>query len=329
MATTKAIDVSHWQGSIDWKRVKAAGYNIAIIKVSGGDAGLYFDSRAAANYKNAKAAGLAVGMYHFAGKHGAVIEADHFIKAVSPIAENDVLVLDWEKSNKPSAAEDQWCADFINRVKSKLGVTPMVYMNTSSENYISWVRTRATNAGLWIADYRYTASQNVPIKHWPFYFIHQFTSSGKVPGITGNVDLDSVKGTVDTFKKYGYHKPAPKPEPKPTPKPVVTTKTVTETKLIDFEKVTVTDNMVEEGKSFVSVPGVPGVMTYTYKVTYTDGKETKRELTSQAVTKKPVNEVTTVGTKSKEDQSQDDRLSALEKFMQAVKDLFAKIGIKF
>jgi GH25 family lysozyme M1 (1,4-beta-N-acetylmuramidase) len=288
MATTKAIDVSRHQGTIDWKRVKAAGYQIALVKMTGGDDGLYTDSKAYANYKGAKAAGLAVGMYHFAGKNSAIAEADKFIGACSPIAENDVLVLDWEWG-KPSSTADQWCADFINRVKSKLKVTPMIYMNTSSENYISWTKTRATNAGLWVADYRsaYKPPNKPPIKHWPFFFIHQYSSSGSVPGISGNVDLNVVYGTVSTFNKYGYHKAVA---------PVVTTKTVTEQIAIPYTTVERQDATLTLGKRVVSVQGKSGLRTKTYTVTYTDGKETKRVLVSDKVTTSPTTEVILVGT---------------------------------
>ena len=65
---TKGIDVSHWQGTIDWNKVKAAGIEFAIIKAGGSDAGTYTDSKWEANYKGAKAAGIPIGAYYFVGK---------------------------------------------------------------------------------------------------------------------------------------------------------------------------------------------------------------------------------------------------------------------
>ena len=53
--TRKGIDVSHWQGTIDWNKVKKAGIEFAIIKAGGSDAGFYTDSKWEANYKGAKA----------------------------------------------------------------------------------------------------------------------------------------------------------------------------------------------------------------------------------------------------------------------------------
>ena len=63
----KGIDVSHWQGSIDWGKVKATGISFAIIKAGGSDDGFYTDSKWEANYKGAKASGIAVGAYYFVG----------------------------------------------------------------------------------------------------------------------------------------------------------------------------------------------------------------------------------------------------------------------
>ena len=64
----KGIDVSHWQGNIDWNKVKKAGIEFAIIKAGGSDAGFYTDSKWEANYKGAKAAGIPIGAYYFVGK---------------------------------------------------------------------------------------------------------------------------------------------------------------------------------------------------------------------------------------------------------------------
>src|SRR4051812_45665718 len=96
MSFIKAIDVSTYQGNIDWKAVKASGIQIAIIKMGGADAGLYTDSKANQNYYGAKAAGLAVGCYYFAGPGSAANQADHFVSLCSPLEKDDVLVLDWE-----------------------------------------------------------------------------------------------------------------------------------------------------------------------------------------------------------------------------------------
>ena len=67
MSEFRGIDVSHWQGAIDWAKVRAAGIQFAIIKAGGSDAGFYTDPRWEENYRGAKANGIAVGAYYFVG----------------------------------------------------------------------------------------------------------------------------------------------------------------------------------------------------------------------------------------------------------------------
>lgn len=75
MSEFRGIDVSHWQGAIDWTKVKASGIQFAIIKAGGSDAGFYTDPRWEENYKGAKDNGIAVGAYYFVGP-GCISSAD-------------------------------------------------------------------------------------------------------------------------------------------------------------------------------------------------------------------------------------------------------------
>ena len=75
MSEYRGIDISHWQGAIDWAKVKAASIQFAIIKSGGSDAGFYTDPRWEENYKGAKANGIAVGAYYFVGP-GCISVAD-------------------------------------------------------------------------------------------------------------------------------------------------------------------------------------------------------------------------------------------------------------
>lgn len=213
MAETRAIDVSRWQGIIDWRQVKASGIDIAIIKMSGGDDGLYVDSRANANYYGAVGAGIAVGMYHFAGGTDPIAEADYYIQACSPLAEDDVLVLDWEVQHSNPV---EWCRQFTQRCIDRTGVAPLLYINGSTWNAYDWSPVTAI-CGVYVAWYDRSPEDNLPVPG--MYVMHQYSSTGSVPGISGNVDLDMFFGTVEQFKKYGYHAPTPTPEPAPTPVP--------------------------------------------------------------------------------------------------------------
>lgn len=215
MSFIKALDVSQWQRAINWPAVKSAGYEIAVIKVSGSDAGDYVDSRAGVNYDGARNAGLAFGTYHFAGGTDPRHEAEYFVNICSPLDENQVLVLDWEVRHADPVG---WCNAFVDRVHELTGIWPIVYMNGSTRNSYNW-DVVAAKCGIWIAWYDRDPNQDLPVKGT--YIMHQYTSGGSVPGIAGRVDLDAWYGTVEQWNKYGYHKPVTPPTPPvEPPKPV-------------------------------------------------------------------------------------------------------------
>jgi len=209
-------DVSEYQGVINWSQVPAP---IAMMKVSDGSS--YFDKQANHNYYAAKAAGKAVGMYHFAEGGDPFAEALHFIQAVSPLEEFDVLALDWEVQHADPVA---WVQTFMSTVHDRTGVWPLLYINLATLNAYNWGPV-LLNCGLWIADWAVPPQGTIPTSH--VYVMQQYTDAGTIPGIAGRVDEDSWFGTVDQFKEYGYHapqqpNPQPSPAPEPTPEPAPT-----------------------------------------------------------------------------------------------------------
>ncbi|GAC1499128.1 MAG: hypothetical protein NVS1B10_01550 [Candidatus Saccharimonadales bacterium] len=214
MSFIHALDVSQYQGNIDWNAVRNAGYEIAIIKVSGGDNGTYVDTKAGANYAGARAAGLAVGTYHFAGGTDPVHEAEYFVNVCSPVDPQQVLVLDWEVQHPDPVG---WCTTFVNRVHELTSVWPLVYFNGSTWNGHDWSRV-TNNCGVWVAWYGQDPNVDLPVHGT--YVMHQYTSDGAVPGIAGRVDLDAWYGSVEQFKMYGLQTTAPAPVV--TPPPIVT-----------------------------------------------------------------------------------------------------------
>lgn len=219
MSWPNAVDVSQWQGNINWSDVDVP---IAIIKMSGGDVGLYTDSKANQNYYGAKAAGKAVGGYHFAGGGDPENEADFFIACMSPLEKDDVLILDWEIDHPDPVG---WCVRFIQRCKDRAGVTPIFYTNQNRVVTHNWQAVVDQNVGLWVAHYGLSPDENMNVGAWPTYIMHQYTSNGSVSGIAGRVDLDAWFGSVDQFRRYGFQPfagslPAPTPEPVPPLLPV-------------------------------------------------------------------------------------------------------------
>lgn len=203
MAWTKAKDISRYQGA--WQDT---GEPIVLIKMSGGDAGLYMDSNAASNYELAVKAGKAVGGYHFGGGVlSSAAEAAYFLKAMSPLAENDVYALDVEAhlASRPDVVA--WVQGFVNYVHDHIGVWPLVYMNLSTLQAHDWTAV-LKNCGLWLADWAVSPDANIPTH---YTYVMQQYSDGP------NYDHDAFFGMVDRFKAYGYHaQHAPVSSPTPT-----------------------------------------------------------------------------------------------------------------
>lgn len=221
----KGIDVSRWQGVIDWDKVKSGDTKFAIIKSSGGDSGLYPDGQFTRNKAEARRVGLSHGFYHFAGGvHDPVEEADHFVNTVGDLQAGENLVLDWEV---PHANPVEWCRKFAQRVIDRVGIPPLIYMNLSTVRAHDWKPLVDLNCGLWVAawgnnDQVPAESEQPGSGQWPFWAIWQYSSNGIVDGISGRVDLDLFNGDVEAFEKYGVkgEKPVtPAPTPPPAPQP--------------------------------------------------------------------------------------------------------------
>jgi lysozyme len=216
MATYYGIDISRHQGKIDWAAV-AKGQKFAFIKATGSDDGLYVDSQFKVNQAGARKAKLRRGYYHFGGGASATAEADYFCKTVGTLQPGEIVVLDAEYKN---ALNPAWCKQWLDRVQSRLGVKPLIYMSRARLFEKDWSAVSKADYGLWVADYTKTPAENVPLKYWRFYAFHQFTSSGKVAGVTGNVDRDAFfAASITVFDKYGKAAPKPVPAPKPAPAP--------------------------------------------------------------------------------------------------------------
>lgn len=220
MGTFGGADISMWQGWIVWDQFEPAT-NFVFIKATGGDNGLYTDSKFYFNRDEARRKGLYRGFYHFAGGGDPVVEADYLIDKVGPLQTGECLMLDWEilYLNPP-----EWCRAFVQRLIDRLGFKPVFYTNQNRIMTINFQVLADLGCSLFVAHYGYTQNQNVPIKWWSFYTFHQTGSSGSFPGITGNVDVDwFFANQMSDMAKLGAPAPViPQPTPTPVPVPVPT-----------------------------------------------------------------------------------------------------------
>ena len=209
----EGIDVSHWQGTIDWTKVAAAGKKFAIIKAT--ESTNYIDPMYATNHAAAKAAGLWTGAYHFAqpstNANDAVLEADYFAAHVNLGAGDLIPALDLEVSGGLTVAALQaWVMSFMNEVTTKVFVRPMIYTSPSFWGKYMGNTTALADAGyttLWIAHWGVT-SPTVPANNWGGHgwTFWQYTSDGVVPGIAGRVDLDRYNGADLTPQAFSVFK---------------------------------------------------------------------------------------------------------------------------
>lgn len=187
----EGIDVSDWQGYIDYNQVKNAGIDIVYIKASQGSniKDPYFDI----NYENAKANGLKVGFYHFltaTNIEEAERQARFFSSIISGKQADCKLALDYEQFNGVGTEQiNQIALAFIQKVKELTKKQVLIYSDLyNSERTFS--QELASQGELWIAYYGdYRNLQNINAS-WDTFIGVQYTDRGSIPGIRGYVDRD-------------------------------------------------------------------------------------------------------------------------------------------
>jgi lysozyme len=216
-AGTKAmgIDVSRFQGPIDWPTVATAGgIRFAFVQASRGSgldctvkpAQCGADPYFASNRVAAESNGIRVGAYHRAFAAGgtadlaradAIAEADVFLGAVGSLQSGELIpVLDVETpfSGMTATSLRTWIRVWVKRVSNRLGRKPMIYTNASSwgatGNTLEFAKAKYP---LWVAEWG-VSKPSVPASNWAGhgYSAWQYSSSGSVPGISGNVDQDRL-----------------------------------------------------------------------------------------------------------------------------------------
>lgn len=186
----KGIDVSAWQGFIDWEKVKATGIHFAIIKAGGSDDGIYTDSKFERNYSECKRVGMPVGAYWFVGggfttKADGEADADRFLKLLRGKQFEYPVYLDLEPPLKPANRKYNTDAAiaFCEKLE-KAGYYVGVYGSTYSTFQSLVDDSRLTSYAHWVAQYANSCT------YWDNYGIWQYTSDGYVNGIGGRCDMN-------------------------------------------------------------------------------------------------------------------------------------------
>ena len=191
-AATAGIDVSKYQGAINWSAVAASGISFAFIKAGSTNKGMdpYFVS----NVQGAQAAGVRTGVYIYSyatTPEQAAAEAELLLQWIEPYNINFPVAIDIE-DNVQKGLDAGTCTAIANTfcsIVSQAGYTPIVYTYT---NFYKSHFTSGLAYDKWIAQY---ADHN----DTPGWAIWQYSSSGSVPGIAGRVDMNTAAKDYTAF----------------------------------------------------------------------------------------------------------------------------------
>ena len=191
------VDVSSFQGVIDWEKVRASGIRFAMIRLGFrgyGQAGnMVEDEYARRNLEGAKKAGLEVGAYFFS-QATSIDEVDDeiffFMKTLGDFELTMPIVLDWEHVGVETARTNNVDAETLTAMQKHFcktmvdfGYDPMVYFNWHLADNTLYL-SELEEYPFWLALYQDRMTYPFRVEMW------QYTCTGRVPGIQGDVDID-------------------------------------------------------------------------------------------------------------------------------------------
>ena len=194
----RGIDVSHYQGTVYWPGVFAAGIQFAFAKATEGLT--WVDPQLATNWPAMKAAGLLRGAYHFyEPADDPASQAQHFLSTVKLEPGDLPAVLDVEINGGVSDGQ-LWSgvSTWLQVVQAATGRQPIVYTAPGFWNGNS-PDLALTCHPLWLADY---ASEPTLPKGWSTWQFWQHSQTGTVPGVSASVDLNLFNGTVQQLHEW-------------------------------------------------------------------------------------------------------------------------------
>ena len=189
------VDVSEYQGDIDWAQVKEAGMDFAFIRCGYrgySQGGIHTDENAAENLRSAKEAGLDVGVYFYSQATSIEEAAEEALFCVRFLDGQELdlpIVFDWEYVSQEARTGDitgqtlTRCAQVFCETVEKSGYEGMVYFNPSIARTLLDL-TELEDYPFWLAMYTEEMDYPYAVEFW------QYTETGTVPGIAGDVDIN-------------------------------------------------------------------------------------------------------------------------------------------
>ncbi len=208
------LDVSHWQGTINWNQVANAGYVFTFAKGTEGVG--WTDVKFFYNMDAGNDAGVMMGVYHFARPdlgNSAAAEANYFLSVAGDYLESGYLrpVLDLEVGTSlGKTALSAWVVEWMETVENRTGISPLLYANPNYVNY--YLNESVTEYDLWIAHWTCEPEPSFYYPNtgsWHDWAFWQYSgpggcgdNAGYVPGITTNIDLNIFNGVEAGLQEY-------------------------------------------------------------------------------------------------------------------------------
>jgi lysozyme len=197
------VDVSRWQGEIDWEKLRSQGANFVYIKAT--DGGDHLDPMFKKNWRRAHEAGLKRGAYHFfywcrtAGE-----QADWFIRNVPKVegALPPVIDVEWNGESRCSQRISrkrvlEKMQVFMDKLERHYGQRPIIY--TAPDFYRDNLRGEFQDYPFWLRSVAAHPSKVYPGRKWLFW---QYSGSGLSHGVSEKIDLNAFHGSVDQWHDW-------------------------------------------------------------------------------------------------------------------------------
>ena len=197
------VDVSRWQGDIDWMKLRTQGANFAFIKAT--DGGDHLDPMFQKNWRKAKEAGIKRGAYHFFyWCRVASSQAEWFIRNVPKDPDALPPVIDAEYNGESSCKKRLTRAQYVEKIRvfsemleRHYGKRPIIY--TAPDFYEDNLSGELTNHPFWLRSVAAHPSKRYPNRRWVFW---QYSGSGLSHGVTGKIDLNVFYGSVNDWHNW-------------------------------------------------------------------------------------------------------------------------------
>ena len=199
------VDVAKWQGDIDWRQLRASGVSFAFIKATeGGD---HIDSRFLENWREAKAAGVPTGAYHFYYHcRGGAEQARWFIRNVpqasaAPCRPCSTWSGTVTRRTAPARSRAATCwarwSKFLSIVQRHYGQKPIIYATV--DFYAEILQGEFKDHDFWVRSTKDHVDDVYTNRDWTFW---QYTATGRAPGVDADIDLNAFRGGERAWRKW-------------------------------------------------------------------------------------------------------------------------------